>query len=186
MLEGLAYCKWCHPWTDGQELYKQADSAKQSNPVSSAPPWHLLQFLIPGSCLSSYPDFSSWLAVIGMSIPKKPFSLQLVLTMIFYHRKSLVQLDKTGYQDHDTLLWQTWGILFMEGLWSYLLLWAKNSNIFTDRVCDLLHWFFHRHWNFHGNWKGEREKLRAQSSMACSVQTWKIMLRERQTMEACL
>lgn len=68
-----------------------------------------------------------------------------------------------------------------------LLLWVKKKiPAFFWQSLWLTALIFHRHWNFYRNWKGEGEKLRAQSLMACSVWTWKIMLRAMQTMEADL
>ena len=87
MWEGLTHCDQCHPWADGQELYKQVEAAMQNNPVSTARPWRLLQFLTPGSCLSSYSDFLFMFNWDWDEYSKETIFLHLVLTMIFYHSK---------------------------------------------------------------------------------------------------
>ena len=46
-----ALCGQCQPWTDDPGCYKkQAEQAMGKKPVSSVPPWLLLQFL-PQVCL---------------------------------------------------------------------------------------------------------------------------------------
>lgn len=54
--EGVAHCGLYHLWTNGPLPFKRTkDPEPGSEPVSSVPPWYLLQFMLLGSCLRFLP-----------------------------------------------------------------------------------------------------------------------------------
>ena len=71
-------------------MRKVAEQTRGNNPVGNVPPWPLLQFLNPGSYMSSYSDFSSGLPEIGMVT--NHFLSYLFLVMTFYYREKNNQL----------------------------------------------------------------------------------------------
>ena len=87
---GILFNDWCrrtHPLcgvTIGQVvlccIWKVVEQTRESKPVSSIPPWSLLQFLLQVSIVSSYPDFLQWWSVTWeLEDEINPFLLSLVL-----------------------------------------------------------------------------------------------------------
>lgn len=64
MWEDPADCRMCHHWAGGARVSKKAaETDMRSRPVSTIPPWPLLQFLPPGFYLeSSTPLNKEWQA----------------------------------------------------------------------------------------------------------------------------
>ncbi|MQL00601.1 hypothetical protein EI005_25685 [Escherichia coli] len=60
----------------GTWVRKKAEQVMGSKPVSSTPPWPLLQFLLSGSCL----EFLASIPSMNLEV-----TFQVVLIMVFYH-----------------------------------------------------------------------------------------------------
>lgn len=67
-------------------IRKQIEQAMKCGPVSSTPPWSLLQFLLPGFCpaLSSCPNFPQWSTVIWTCKAKISFPSQVAFVCHVY------------------------------------------------------------------------------------------------------
>jgi hypothetical protein len=67
-------------------IRKQAEQARRSKPVSSAPPWPLHQFLPPGSCSACVPVLTSFSDEqrYGSISQMNPFILNLLLVLVFH------------------------------------------------------------------------------------------------------